>query len=242
MTMYAKQCVNCHQFFTATRKEAVCCSPRCTAAHARNEGYERVRIHEEKEEETGKDCAWCGKRFFYNDYAERGGKREAQYCSNRCRTAAYRARKKENAGYTGNWTDARNDKTKTRTKDTSQGTEKERQNYQDTQREQQQRSRKRAEETYKHTSQTPPPNSKHTSHQNTQTKHTSQEPRWKSSDPYVILGVTYVSTKAEIRSAWAKLAKQYHPDIYKGDDATVIMSAINNAYERLVKGYSRTRR
>jgi len=233
MTIYYKQCKNCYQSFKATRNEAVFCTPRCTAAYARSEGYERTRIHEEKEEENGQDCAHCGKRFFYNDYAERGGQRKAQYCSNRCRTAAYRARKKENAGYTGNWDDARNDKTKTRSgkSESSKGTEKERQNYEDTQREQQQRAKARAEQTYKHTSQTPP-----------NSKHTSQARRWKSNDPYVILGVTYVSTKAEIRSAWAKLAKEWHPDTCKHPDAVSIMSAINGAYEKLTKGYSRTRR
>ena len=47
-------------------------------------------------------------------------------------------------------------------------------------------------------------------------------------DPYSTLGVSKGATDAEIKSAYRKLAKQYHPDA-GGDQSR--FSNINNAYD-----------
>ena len=49
-------------------------------------------------------------------------------------------------------------------------------------------------------------------------------------NPYLVLGVSKRSTKAEIKAAYRKLARENHPD-RGGDEAT--MKRINVAYEKL---------
>lgn len=48
-----------------------------------------------------------------------------------------------------------------------------------------------------------------------------------------ILGVPYTSDKYEIKLAYKKMAKMYHPDINKDPGATEMFQKINNAYEFL---------
>jgi DnaJ-like protein len=54
-------------------------------------------------------------------------------------------------------------------------------------------------------------------------------------DPYRVLGLTPGASLNEIRSAYRRLAKQYHPDA-AGDRALPRFLAIQAAYERLVDG------
>ncbi|MDO5715323.1 MAG: DnaJ domain-containing protein [Tissierellia bacterium] len=48
-----------------------------------------------------------------------------------------------------------------------------------------------------------------------------------------ILGVAYGADKYEIKLAYRKKAKQYHPDINKADNAKEMFQKVNNAYEFL---------
>jgi hypothetical protein len=60
-------------------------------------------------------------------------------------------------------------------------------------------------------------------------------------DPYRVLGIAPGASLNEIRSAYRRLVKQWHPDA-AGDRATPRFLAIQAAYERLVDGEGRLRR
>jgi len=54
-------------------------------------------------------------------------------------------------------------------------------------------------------------------------------------DPYEVLGIEPEATKAEIRKAYRRLAKQHHPDANPGDAATAErFKEVQQAYESLV--------
>lgn len=228
---YQKVCRRCYVPFKTKRAETEFCTDKCAAAWARENGYERERFHAEKPEWIKKNCAECGTIFEYNEYAKRAGARVPQYCSNKCRQAAYRARKAaagESASYTGNWEDARNDKSSSKQ---SKGTSHE---YKKTWQENVNEHENRRGRGDKGTQQ-PPRSDKGTSQSSTN-KGTQQPPldkRWKSKDVYEILGVTYLSTPAQIKAAWKKLLRTYHPDISKEANAEAIAKAINWAYDRI---------
>ena len=53
-------------------------------------------------------------------------------------------------------------------------------------------------------------------------------------DPYSVLGVSPGCSEDELKSAYRKLAKQYHPDLHPGDAAAAEkMNEINAAYEQI---------
>lgn len=53
-------------------------------------------------------------------------------------------------------------------------------------------------------------------------------------DPYSVLGVSRDATEDEIKRAYRKLAKQYHPDLHPGDEgAARKMNEVNAAYEQI---------
>ena len=54
-------------------------------------------------------------------------------------------------------------------------------------------------------------------------------------DPFKILGVDYDSSTQEIKRAFKKLAKEWHPDKNDSPDAEEIFKMINNAYKKVLK-------
>ena len=57
----------------------------------------------------------------------------------------------------------------------------------------------------------------------------------KYKDYYEILGVTRNASAQEIKSAYRKLARKYHPDVNKAPGAKEKFQKIQNAYEELTK-------
>lgn len=53
-------------------------------------------------------------------------------------------------------------------------------------------------------------------------------------DPYEVLGVPHGASEDEIKQAYRRLAKRYHPDLHPGDaEAARRMNEINAAYDQL---------
>jgi len=95
-----KQCLNCGLPLYEGRSDRAFCDDRCGAEWHRNrtpEGaHEKKRtgeVHREHYRTQEKRCENCYNSFSYNVYADRSGQRIPQYCSNKCRQAAYRDRK-----------------------------------------------------------------------------------------------------------------------------------------------------
>lgn len=60
------------------------------------------------------------------------------------------------------------------------------------------------------------------------------------SDPYAVLGVSRNATDDEIKQAYRRLAKRYHPDLHPDDpQAAAKMNEINEAYDLIKDAQSR---
>ena len=58
------------------------------------------------------------------------------------------------------------------------------------------------------------------------------------SDPYHILNISSDATEQQVKDAYRKLAKRYHPDVSKEADAADKFIAITEAYETILDGTS----
>ena len=54
-----------------------------------------------------------------------------------------------------------------------------------------------------------------------------------STDYYIVLGVDPQASSSTIKAAFKRLALQYHPDVYKGEDAQERMRSLLEAYQTL---------
>jgi curved DNA-binding protein CbpA len=55
-----------------------------------------------------------------------------------------------------------------------------------------------------------------------------------TTDYYTLLGVSHEALPEEIRRAYHRLAKQYHPDVYKGTDGDIRFKLLGEAYRTLI--------
>ena len=56
-------------------------------------------------------------------------------------------------------------------------------------------------------------------------------------DPYKVLGIPTTATDDEVKQAYRRLAKRYHPDANPGDKAAEQrMKEINAAYDHIING------
>ena len=53
-------------------------------------------------------------------------------------------------------------------------------------------------------------------------------------DPYDVLGIPRNATDDEIKKAYRKLAKKYHPDVNKEPDAEAKFKEVQNAYDMIM--------
>src|SRR6266849_10055563 len=60
-------------------------------------------------------------------------------------------------------------------------------------------------------------------------------------DYYAVLGVTREASEDEVRSAYRKLARQYHPDVNNADEASARFREVTEAYEVLADPQRRQR-
>jgi tetratricopeptide (TPR) repeat protein len=62
-----------------------------------------------------------------------------------------------------------------------------------------------------------------------------------SNDDYEILGLAPGATRSEIKNAYTKLAKKYHPDRYKKEANEAILTALKEIFARIRKAYESLR-
>lgn len=81
-------CLNCNVPFTQGRTDQMFCSDKCGSAYWKLHGT--THNHKDLPHFNAKECKQCGNQFWYNDYAERKGKRVPTFCSTRCRVRHHR--------------------------------------------------------------------------------------------------------------------------------------------------------
>lgn len=212
-----RYCRQCGKPFKATREDHFFCEPKCVAAWYRDNPNPDF-IHEEKPHVHTYQCEQCGGFYQVNDYAKRSGQREPKYCSVKCKQKAYRQRTKgtqqqadrRHGGAAGNAGDTgpkSGGKGSKSSGNTNQG--------QNTNGGQKQRS------------------SGKTASGGTSDFWAGYSDKFTAA--YDILGCHRGATNAEVKRAWMKMLKKFHPDVCADSDATIKTQKINWAYEYLTK-------
>lgn len=86
--MKRTSCLYCNVPFEPGRSDQMFCSDKCGSAYWKEHGT--THNHKDLPHFNCKDCEQCGNQFWYNDYAQRGGKRIPKFCSSRCRVKFHR--------------------------------------------------------------------------------------------------------------------------------------------------------
>ena len=203
-----KTCKQCGTTYSANRADSEFCSGRCCAKWYRENATSEAAFHAARERHHVYTCEECGDEFWVNDYGKRGGARAPRFCSTRCRVRNHRAVHAEMGAQEG-WKDANeNRKRPPSEKAKQQQQQRERERQQQQQRERQQRERQ----------------------QRSSSSSSKSHSFWK------VLGVAEFAPFDECKRAWKELIKRYHPDVYKGEDATERAQEINAAFD-YVKTY-----
>jgi len=202
MEGFKRECWHCGRTFAADRQDAHFCTGACKAAYNREQGEDRARWHANKEHENMAYCDWCGRPYWYNDYAKRTGQRKARFCSDTCRHKSWRWEKKwsniPGDGKAGQDREKRNNEKRHQNEKTGS---------------------KNDERTY----------AGQTGHAGP--KEAPRIEWWKSRDPYQVLGINRGGPKAEARRKYIELIKRWHPDQCNDPMATEISQAINAAWD-----------
>ena len=62
-----------------------------------------------------------------------------------------------------------------------------------------------------------------------------------ATDPYEVLGLPHGASDSEVKAAYRRLAKRYHPDLNPGDTkAAERMNEINAAYDQIKNPQTQT--
>ena len=57
-------------------------------------------------------------------------------------------------------------------------------------------------------------------------------------DPYDVLGIPRNASDDEVKKAYRKLAKKYHPDVNKAADAEAKFKEVQNAYDTIMSRHT----
>jgi len=206
--MDTRNCLNCGISFEYKRADHFFCSGKCVAAFYRTHPNPEM-IHTDLPHDIPHTCEWCGVAYNINEYAERGGQRAPKYCSPKCKQAAYRARGK-----------ATQEQAERRHQSTQEQEARQRadEEWRQRQEEARRQSDNRQQREQQQRRQNPPrPGRGH------MTRDTALR----------ILNLSSNFDSKELKRAWYRELKKYHPDVNKSPDATQRTQEVNAAYEYL---------
>jgi hypothetical protein len=182
--MMKATCRGCGKTFETERLDSIFCDGACKARWWRLMG--QTGQHAKLEHLTSKHCEHCGNIFWFNDYADRKGKRVPTYCRDACRVAAHRERTK------AKWT---HEQTAERDKTSREAAQK------------------KAREQAKRSQPPPPPPPPNTGDFRDKLKAPSH---WDTQTAFTWLGMPWESTEAQCTKRWRDLNKAHHPDANGG--------------------------
>lgn len=115
-------CLECLLHYETERTDSKFCSGACKAAYYRKHGD--TDEHADLDRFKSKTCEFCGATFWFNAYADRGGKRTPSYCRDAHRVGAFRARQRDaNARADDSWRQYKSEKERQYEQDKSRRSE-----------------------------------------------------------------------------------------------------------------------